>query len=364
LTGIKVIELGGIGPGVYAGMLLADLGADVVRVERPLAGTQSSAPSAPSLEDQARRGHRTVTADLRDPEQRAALLAAAQCADVLIEGARPGVAERLGVGPDQLCDLNPRLVYARVTGFGQDGPWAQRPGHDINFIAITGTLNALRTPGERPLPPLNLMSYAGGSLFLVLGVLAALWEREQSGRGQVVDAAVVDGATSLLQQVWTLRGRGDWKETPASNILDGGAPFNDTYLCSDGRYVAFGGAEPEFFATLLASLGLDPELLAGRDNPQRWPELRRAIADGFATRTRDEWVADLPDAACVTPVLDVGEALQHPHLVARRTHIEIDGVPQTNTAPRFSRSVPARPRPPQRVPDGLVAIVAEWQGGD
>jgi alpha-methylacyl-CoA racemase len=359
LTGLRVVELAGIGPGPHAAMVLADLGADVVRVERP----QGAAESRPgSGRNYLLRGRRSVIADLKSPAGRDVVLTLSGKADVLIEGMRPGVAERLGVGPETLREHNPRLVYARMTGWGQQGPLAARAGHDINYISLTGALHAIGTKGARPTPPLNLVGdFGGGSMFCVTGILAALWERERSGEGQVIDVAMVDGASVLLQMVWSMLGDGTWRDEPASNLLDTGMPYYDTYLCSDGRYVAVGAIEPQFYAELLDGLGLDPAGLPAQHDEAGWPVVREAFSAAFAGRTRDEWAAVFAGRdACVTPGLAFGEAPGHPHLAGRSTIIEIDGVRQPAPAPRFSRTAPAAPASPPKPGADADAVFRDW----
>ncbi|MEV0643128.1 CaiB/BaiF CoA-transferase family protein [Streptomyces sp. NPDC050619] len=352
LRGLRVIELAGIGPGPHAAMQLADLGAEVVRVERP---------GSPEDGDATLRGRRRVRIDLRAPGGADCVLDLAEHADVLIEGFRPGVTERLGLGPDACRRRNPRLIYARVTGWGQTGPLAPRAGHDINYIALTGALHAIGRAGERPVPPLNLVGdFGGGSMLLVVGVLAALHERSHSGAGQVVDAAMVDGAGLLSQMIWSMRGQGRWSDERGTNVLDGGAPFYDTYVCADGRHVAVGAIEPQFYAQLLTGLGLRPENLPAQRDHSGWPELRETFAAVFATRTRDEWAALFAGTdACVSPVLTFDEAATHPHAARREAFVELDGVVQPASAPRFSRSRPAPPSAPVVEPDAR-AVVAEW----
>ncbi|MFD5492997.1 CaiB/BaiF CoA transferase family protein [Streptomyces sp. NPDC127091] len=359
LSGLRVLELGGIGPGPHAAMLLADLGADVVRVERPSGALRLTPDGA---QDWLLRGRRSVAADLKDAQGLRTVLDLIERADVLIEGFRPGVTERLGIGPDTCIARNPRLVYARMTGWGQDGPLADRAGHDINYISLTGVLHAIGTTGARPTAPLNLVGdFGGGSLYLVMGVLAALFERERSGAGQVVDAAIVDGTASLAQMLWALRGTGGWSDRPASNLLDTGAPFYDTYRCADGAYVAVGALEPQFYAQLLDGLGLDPDRLPPQDDRTGWPELRAAFTRAFATRTRDEWTEVFAGTdACVTPVLTFAEATEHPHFVARGTLPTLGGVPQAAQAPRFSRTPPGSPTAPPRPGADTESVLADW----
>jgi alpha-methylacyl-CoA racemase len=313
-------------------MLLADLGAEVLRVDRPTAGF-----GVPAY-DVTGRGRRSVAVDLKNPAAAEVVLRLVAAADVLVEGLRPGVAERLGVGPDACLERNPRLVYARMTGWGQDGPLAPRVGHDINYAAITGALGAIGEPGRKPVPPLNLVAdFGGGSMFLVTGILAALLERGTSGRGQVVDSAMVDGVTSLLSMTYGFRAAGGWSDERGSNLLDGGAPFYDTYACSDGEHVAIGALEPQFWALVVQTLGLED--LPDQYDRAGWPVLRSRLTEAFASRTRDEW-AEVFDGldACVSPVLSIGEAPQHPHLRAREAVVEVDGVLQPAPAPRFSRT--------------------------
>lgn len=345
LAGLRVLELGGIGPGPHAAMLLGDMGADVVRVRRP-----GGLVLPPEDRDILLRGRRLVDLDIKT--QRDELPALAERADVLIEGFRPGVAERLGIGPDDLCARNPRLVYARMTGWGQDGPMAQRAGHDINYLSMTGMLSAIGRAGEPPVPPLNLAAdFGGGSMFLVAGVLAALYERQASGRGQVVDAAMVDGVSALAAMPWSFRASGLWEDARESNMLDGGAPFYRVYACADGGEMAVGAIEPQFYARLLEGLGLDPDGLPHQIDRSRWPELRGIFAARFAELTRDEWTKIFADVdACVTPVLSMAEAAEDEHLAARGTlpRTGPDGAPQPAPAPRFSRTPATAAQSPPR----------------
>jgi alpha-methylacyl-CoA racemase len=339
LAGLRVVELASIGPGPHAAMILADLGADVVRIPRPGGSLKFGSPEVP---DPQLRGRRNVEADLKDRSGRETLFRLVENADVLIEGFRPGVTERLGVGPEPCQARNPRLVYARMTGWGQDGPMARKAGHDINYISLTGALNAIGRRGERPLPPLNLVGdYGGGSMLLVIGILAAVWEAERSGAGQVVDAAMIDGGSLLLQMVWTLLHAGEWTDERERNLLDGAAPFYDTYECADGRFVAVGAIEPQFYAALLKGLDLDGADLPEQMDRSRWPELKATFAGIFARRPRDEWVEVFSGLdACVTPVLRFDEVVSHPHVAARGTVVDHGGVPQAAPAPRFSRTQP------------------------
>lgn len=333
LTSVRVVEFAGLGPGPHAATLLADLGADVVTVVRPATASEA---------DPLQRGRRLVEVDLRDPEQLPAVLELLERADVLIEGFRPGVMERRGLGPDVVTARNPRLVYARMTGWGQDGPLAARAGHDINYLALTGVLHAIGHADERPVPPLNLVGdFGGGSMFLVMGVLAALVERTISGRGQVIDAAMVDGIPALAHMQWAFRGTGLWSDERGVNLLDSGAPFYDTYETADGRYVAVGAIEPQFYAQLLRGLELDTEELPAQLDRAGWPVLRARFAERFRLRSRDAWAAQFSDTdACVTPVLGWAEVPEHPHVAHRRSLMELGGVTQHAPAPRFSRTDP------------------------
>lgn len=359
LTGMRIVELASIGPGPHAAMILADLGADVVRVERP------DVPFG--LGKQGRneqlRGRRTVTANLKSPADRELVLELVARADVLIEGSRPGVAERLGLGPEDCHAVNPGLVYGRMTGWGQDGPLADRAGHDINYIGIAGILNAVGRAGERPVVPLNLIGdYGGGSMFLITGILAALWERERTGLGQVVDAAMVDGASMLAHMLWSMYGGGAWNANRGENFLDGGAPYYDTYECADGGYMAVGSVEPQFFARLLEGLGLSQADLPEQKDPAGWPALRAALTTAFLRESRRHWTEVFESIdACVTPVLSFDEASEHEHMVQRGIVKELNGIVQPAPAPRFSRSDPGTPKPPPRQSTDAQAIIGEWQ---
>jgi alpha-methylacyl-CoA racemase len=340
-------------------MVLADLGADVVRVDRPSAALRLGDPERP---DPTLRGRRRVTADLKDDAGRETVLRLVDHADVLIEGYRPGVAERLGVGPAECRARNPRLVYGRMTGWGQDGPLARHAGHDINYISLTGALHAIGRAVERPVLPLNLVGdFGGGSMLLLVGVLAALLEARSSGRGQVVDAAMVDGTSLLMQMTWSFFGQGQWADAREANLLDGGAPYYDTYTCADGRYVAVGPLEPRFYTQLVAGLGLDPATLPAQDDVAGWPVLRARFAGAFASRSRDEWVAVFDGTeACVTPVLALGEVTEHPHIKARGTVVAPDGMRQAAPAPRFSRTPATLPGPPAE-PEDVESVLADWR---
>lgn len=343
LAGLKVVELAGIGPGPYAAMLLADLGAEVIRVERP----GSPASGVDPMVDVLRRNRSSIVVDLRSPEGVDVVKRIARTADVLLEGFRPGVAERLGLGPEQLWEVNRRLVYGRMTGWGQDGPLAHAAGHDIGYIAITGALASVGRREGGPVPPVNFVGdFGGGSLFLAMGVLAAVWEADRSGQGQIVDAAIVDGAASLTSILHGLMASGRWKDERGTNFLDTGVPWYDTYGTADGRWMAVGALEPQFYAKFVEILDL-PQNFADRSDPRRWPQLRTAIHNAFASRTQAEWTDIFEGTdACVAPVLSLTEAPDHPHLVARETFVDVGSVRQPAPAPRFSRTSPAVPTAP------------------
>ena len=337
LAGVKVIELGGIGPGPHAGMVLADLGADVVRVRRPGGLTMPAEDR-----DLLHRGKRIVDLDVKRQPQ--ALLELAAKADVLLDCFRPGTCERLGIGPDDCAAVNPRLIFARITGWGQDGPLASTAGHDINYLSQTGALSAIGYRDRPPLPPLNLVAdFGGGSMLVLLGVVAALYERERSGEGQVIDAAMVDGVSILAQMMWTMKATGALRDERESFLLDGGAPFYRCYETSDGKYIAVGAIEPQFFAELLTGLGLSADEVPTQLDIASYERMREIFAERFAGRTRDEWTQIFAGTdACVTPVLTWSEAATNAHLTARSTMININGVDQAAPAPRFSRT-PAGP---------------------
>jgi alpha-methylacyl-CoA racemase len=343
-------------------MLLADLGAEVVRIERP--GPPASA--VPPEQDVLRRNRRSIVVDLQDRDGVRTVLSMAARADVLLEGFRPGVTERLGLGPADCWNVNPRLVYGRMTGWGQSGPLASTAGHDIGYIAVTGALASIGRADEAPVPPVNLVGdFGGGSTFLVIGVLAAVWEAGRSGRGQVVDAAIVDGASSLTALLHGLMAAGQWIDRRGSNFLDSGVPWYDTYLTADEQWMAVGALEPKFYAQFTHLLGISDEVAAQRDDPTTWPQLREAIARAFATRTRDEWMAVFEGTdACVAPVLSLTEAATHPHLAARDTFIEVGGVTQPAPAPRFSRTIPPHPTPPPPVGADTMDVLRDWMIAD
>lgn len=355
LSGIRVLEFAGIGPGPHVALLLADMGADVVRLERRTNGGTRAAPR-----DQQLRGRTIVEVDLKSSDDRPGILRLLDRADVVIEGFRPGVMERLQLGPDDVLQLNPRIVYGRMTGWGQTGPMSNLAGHDINYLSVTGLLHAIGRSGERPVPPLNLVGdFGGGSMFLLAGILAALLEREKSGSGQVIDAAMVDGAPLLGQMVWAQRAAGMWSDERGVNFLDSGAPFYDVYTCSDGKYLAVGALEPQFYAEFINGLGLDPDELPSQGAVAEWPALRETFTERIATRTRDEWESVFANTnACCTPVLTFDEAANHHHMVARGVFVDIDGAVQPGPAPRFSRTPSGTPAPP---PSGVIGLNSIWQ---
>jgi alpha-methylacyl-CoA racemase len=345
LHGLRVIELASIGPGPMCCMLLADLGADVVRIDRLEPSGLGLAMAA--RHDVNARGRRSLALDLKLPAGRDAVLRLVDGADALVEGMRPGAAEKLGLGPDDCHARNPRLVYGRMTGFGQTGPLAAAAGHDLNYIALSGVLHAIGPAGGRPLPPLNLVGdYGGGAMYLAFGLLAALFERQRSGRGQVVDAAMVDGAASLASIFYGLHAAGSWSEARGANLLDGGAPFYDSYETADGRHISLAPLEPKFFARLAAALGLEPRFVQRQYDRRLWPELREAIAAAVRLHSRDEWCARLEGSdTCFAPVLSFEEAPMHAHARARAAFVTVDGVVQPAPAPRFDRTPAAQPRP-------------------
>jgi alpha-methylacyl-CoA racemase len=361
LAGTRVIEMAGIGPVPFAGMLLADLGADVIRVDRPGPGL----PHGRSRLDIVNRGKRSLAADLKSNDGRANTLRLVATADVLIEGFRPGVMERLGLGPADCEAVNSRLVFGRMTGWGQDGPLAPNAGHDINYIAITGALWATGRAEDKPVFPLNILGdYAGGSLFLVMGILAALTERASSGKGQTIDAAMVDGASLLTTMFTSLRAMGLWGADRGVNLLDSGAAHYEVYECADGRYFSIGALEGPFYAELVRRSGFRADLPDDQrfvqDGPDGWPLAKQEWAALFRTRPRDEWTALLADSdACAAPVLDWDEAPQHPHLVARGTFADIDGIVQAMPAPRFSRTIAHVDGPPPGAGEHTDEILAE-----
>jgi len=348
LKGIKIIELAGIGPGPMAAMMLADMGATVLRVER--AEPSGLGVQRPLNCDITLRSRKAIALNLKQPEERDRVLRLVEEADVLIEGFRPGVTERLGLGPDDCFARNAKLVYGRMTGFGQDGPMAQAAGHDLNYIAMSGALSAIGRAGQPPTPPLNLVGdYGGGALYLVVGVLAALLETGISGKGQVVDAAMVDGAASLMAAPFGMFAAGLLTKTRGANVLDSGSYFYDSYECADGKYVSVAAIEPKFHAEMLELMELDPSIVTKQMDRADWPRLKQIMGDRFKTKTRDQWVVIMGGSdACFAPVLEMDEVADDPHNKARKTFIELDGVVQPAPAPRFSRTPNPAPTPPLR----------------
>lgn len=361
LHGIKVVELAGIGPGPMAAMMLADLGATVLRIERD--EPADLGVKRPARYNLLLRNRKSIALDLKKPEAVEQVLQFVDSADALIEGFRPGVTERLGLGPEVCLKRNPRLIYGRITGWGQTGPLAHAAGHDINYIALTGVLDAIGRKGQGPSIPLALVGdFSGGALYLVIGVLAGILEARQSGKGQVVDAAIVDGTASMATPFYGLFAAGMWKNERGSNFLDSGAPFYDVYECADGQWISVGPIEARFYSQLLAKLGLDSAALGGQMDRAEWPQAKVRIAQQFKTRSRADWCALLEGTdVCFAPVLSFAEAPEHPHMQARGTFIEVDGVTQPAPAPRFSRTVldhpTAAPEEPSR---DVAAALAQW----
>ena len=367
LAGCRVVEIAGLGPGPFAAMMLADLGADVVRVDR-----WSDSGDLPDTERRVRgtdptryvlhRGRRSLGVDLKAPGAAELLLDMAAQADALIEGFRPGVMERLGLGPDVCLARNPRLIYGRMTGWGQDGPLAATAGHDINYIALSGALDQVARHGERPVPPVNLVGdMGGGGLMLAYGIVCGLLAVARGGRGQVVDAAITDGSAVLTAMLYGLVAQGRWSTTPGTNFADTGAPYYEVYQTADGKHVAVGAIEPRFYATLLDKLGLPAEDEITQNDHSRWPQAKRRFAEIFRTRTRDEWTACFEGTdACVTPVLSMEEAPRHPHNLARSSFVQVDGVLQPAPAPRFSASATTILKPPPAPGDDTVSVLRDY----
>ncbi|MCF8709913.1 CaiB/BaiF CoA transferase family protein [Rhizorhapis sp. SPR117] len=359
LTGLRIVELGGIGPGPMAGMLLGDMGAEVIRIER-VAKPEALIPIDDRL-DVPLRNRRSVALDIKQPEGLDLLLKLVDSSDGLIEGFRPGVAERLGFGPDVCLARNPGLVFGRVTGFGQEGPLAQWAGHDINYLAITGALNAMGRAGERPAVPLNLIGdYGGGAMLLAFGMVCAFVERHRSQKGQVVDAAMIDGAMLLFAPFFGFSASGSWSAERGTNLLDTGAPFYDVYQTSDNKYVAFGALEPKFFATFAQKVGLDPEVASAHADRARWPMLREALTKLFLGKSRQHWVDLLEHSdSCLNGVLEVSEVGDYPHHQARGAVVRLGGVDQPAPAPRFSRTPASEPVPPKLAGADTDAVLAD-----
>jgi len=346
LEGIKILEVAGIGPGPFAGMMLSDMGAALIRIDR--ADRAGGGDPANPPKDVLARGRRSVAVDLKHPDGIETVLAMVEKADVIIEGFRPGVMERLGLGPDICLARNPGLIFGRMTGWGQEGPMASAAGHDINYIALTGALHAIGRRDEAPVPPLNLVGdFGGGGMLLAYGVVCGLLEKFKSGKGQVVDAAMVDGASALMGMIYAMKSMGVWQTERGTNMLDTGAHFYDVYETKDQKYVSIGSIEPQFYALLLKALGLEGEELPRQMDREKWTALKVRVAEAFKTRTRDEWTEIMEGTdICFAPVLDLDEAPEHPHIKHRKTFIEAAGVVQPAPAPRFSRTTPELVRPP------------------
>jgi len=363
LSNVRILEFAALGPAPFCAMMLADMGADVIRIEPVSAGTDAMRPRDPL-----QRSRRSIALNLKKPAGvEVALELVAKC-DILLEGFRPGVLERLGLGPEACFGRNARLVFGRMTGWGQDGPLAHKAGHDINYVAVAGALHLIGPQGGKPVPPLNLVGdFGGGGMLLAVGVLGALLEARQSGRGQIVDASMVDGTVAMLAMFFGFRAESYFRDATGENFLAGAAPYYDTYRTRDDRYIAIGAIEPQFYNNFLEKLGIDPEAFANAGYPHldaqaidSWPRLRAEIASRIRSRTRDEWIEAFKDVdACVAPVLSVAEAARHPHNVARSTFLEVDGVLQNSPAPRFSAAEVTLPRPPRRPGEDTEAVLAE-----
>ncbi len=354
LSGLKIVEFAGIGPGPFCGMLLSDLGADVVRVDRK--GGRGGAPS-----DVTSRGRRSIALDLKSPDAIEAVLKLLESADGLIEGFRPGVMERLGLGPDVVLKRNPKLVFGRMTGWGQFGPYAKAAGHDMNYIAITGALHAIGT-SDKPVPPLNLVGdFGGGALYLAFGLMAGIIHARETGQGQVIDCAMSDGAASLMAMFYGFKGAGIWKDERRSNLLDGGAHFYDTYQCADGKWISIGSIEPQFYALLLEKTGITDPQFANQMSRDEWPELKAKLAAVLAKKTQAEWCA-IMDATdiCFAPVLTLDEAPSHPHNTARETFVTVEGVVQPAPAPRFSATPGVIQGPPPKIGAHNDEALGQW----
>jgi len=356
LSGLKVIEIAGIGPGPFCAMMLSDMGAEVVRIDR-----RSNAGEGSKF-DVLNRGRRSLALDLKNPAAIATLLRMVRQADALIEGFRPGVMERLGIGPDICLERNPRLVYGRMTGWGQDGSLAMAAGHDINYISLTGALHAIGPPGGAPVPPLNLIGdFGGGGMLLAFGVACALLEAARSGKGQVVDAAMTDGSAALMAAVYGIKARGGWSNERGANLLDGGAPFYGTYECADGKWISIGSLEPQFYELLREKAGLAEPSVKDRWSKETWPDVRARLAGIFKRKTQAEWCAVMEGSdVCFAPILDLDEAPRHPHNRERQTFVDVHGVTQPAPAPRFSRTPGAVQAPPPTAGQHNEAVLRDW----
>ncbi|MFP6583081.1 MAG: CaiB/BaiF CoA-transferase family protein [Candidatus Hydrogenedentota bacterium] len=360
LAGVKIVEIAGIGPGPFCAMMLADLGAEIVRVDRK----SSEGEGAPH--NVLNRNRKSIAVDLKHPEGIETVLRLVEGADALIEGFRPGVMERLGLGPDVCLERNPKLIFGRMTGWGQDGPMAHAAGHDINYISLSGALHAIGRAGENPVPPLNLVGdFGGGGMMLALGVVSGLLEASKSGKGQVVDAAMTDGSAALMGIIFGLKGAGVWTNNKGENMLDGGAHFYDSYACSDGKWISIGSIEPQFYALLLEKTGITDPDFQNQHDKSYWPGLKEKLAKVFLTKTRDEWCEIMEGSdVCFAPILDFDEAPEHPHNKARGTFIEVDGVMQHAPTPRFSRTENATPTGPPKAGEHTDEILSAWGFSD
>ena len=355
LKGVKIVEIAGIGPGPFCAMMLADMGAKIIRVDR-------QGKSASDAQHLLNRGRRSVAVNLKHPEGVELVLKLVDQADALVEGYRPGVMERLGLGPDECLNRNPRLIYGRMTGWGQEGPMAKAAGHDINYISLSGVLHAIGNRGQKPVPPLNLIGdFGGGGMLLAFGMACALYDARRSGKGQVIDAAMVDGSALLMTAIYELKAAGKWGDKRGVNLLDGGAHFYDTYETADGKWIAIGSIEPQFYALLLKHTGIDDPDFQDQMNPEKWPELKNKIAVIFRTKTRDQWCEIMEGTdACFTPVLSLNEAPKHPHNIARKTFVEVEGVLQPGPAPRFSRTPPEIQSSPPKPGEYSESVLLDW----
>jgi alpha-methylacyl-CoA racemase len=363
LAGIRVIEMVGLGPCPFAAMMLADMGAEVIRIDRKaVPGAPNPFPMLGTKYDVMARGRRSIALDLKQPAARAVVLRLVEQSDVVLEGFRPGVMERLGLGPDACQARNPTLVYGRITGWGQQGPLAQAAGHDINYIALTGMLHAMGRADAPPAPPLNLVGdFGGGAMMLAFGVVCAVLEASRSGKGQVVDAAMTDGTALLGAMMYGFRAHGSWCDQRGANMLDGGANYYDTYACADGKFISIGAIEPQFYGLLLKLAEIDDPAFGAQMDARQWPALTEKLAAVFGARSRDEWCRLLEGSdVCFAPVLDMAEAPQHPHNVARGTFVHVDGVTQPAPAPRFSRTAPEIGSAPAQPGEHSAAVLGEW----
>jgi alpha-methylacyl-CoA racemase len=360
LAGTRILEIAGIGPGPFCAMMLADMGADVIRIDRAQ-NVQGGDPASPPA-DILMRGRRSIGVDLKHPDGVETVLSLVESADAMFEGFRPGVMERLGLGPDAALARNPKLVYGRMTGWGQEGPYAPTAGHDINYIALAGTLEPLGRRGGPPVPPVNLVGdFGGGGMLLAFGLVCGILNAQRSGEGQVVDAAMVDGAAVLMTMIHAFRAMGIWEDERGSNMLDTGAPFYDVYETADGKYVSIGSIEPQFYAELLRLTGLEGEELPWQHDKGQWPAMKERFAEVFRAKTRDEWCELMEGTdVCFAPVLGMGEAPQHPHIAHRKTFVELDGVVQPAPAPRFSKTAAEVQRPPAHAGQHTDEVLAEW----